>query len=212
MVVTKVYKPRQARAMSPVSSKKAKDTIQRFQMGPSRYRTVNLVGMRENCNFNECVYNSVEYRIGDIRRNGTMTQSPAAWNRWIKNTTGGNNATQLHVVNRRWGGLGGREQNNIIPGSPTLNSNHYNQAEKFFDTYCFGNFGNVALHNCRYECFATPNYANNLNVTNIQMRCNDPNIKVTITDLDTQEQNLIHVDNGTNIFIKDECLPIKNTL
>ena len=44
------------------------------------------------------------------------------------------------------------------------------------------------------------------------MRCNDPNIKVTITDLDTQEQNLIHVDNGTNIFIKDECLPIMNTL
>ena len=100
----------------------------------------------------------------------------------------------------------------VCGDSSLRNSNHYNQAEKFFDTYCFGNFGNVALHNCRYECFATPNYANNLNVTNIQMRCNDPNIKVTITDLDTQEQNLIHVDNGTNIFIKDECLPIKNTL
>lgn len=101
MVVTKVYKPRQARAMSPVSSKKAKDTIQRFQMGPSRYRTVKLVGMRGNCSFNECVYNSVEYKIGDGRQNGTMTQYPAAWNRWIKNTNGRNNATQLHVVNRR---------------------------------------------------------------------------------------------------------------
>lgn len=208
MVVTKVYKPRQARAMSPVSSKKTKDTIQRFQMGPSQYRTVNLVGMRGNCNFNECVYNSVEYKKGDRRRNGTITQFPAAWNRWIKNTNGRNNATQLHVVNRRWGGLGGREQNNIIPGSPVLNRNHYWQAERIFDTYCFGNFGNVALHNCRYECFATPYYANNLNVTNIQMGCNDPNINVRITDLDTQEQTQIHVDNGTNILIQDGSLAI----
>lgn len=208
MVVTKVYKPRQARAMSPVSSKKAKDTIQRFQMGPSRYRTVNLVGMRGNCSFNECVYNSVEYKIGDGRQNGTMTQYPAAWNRWIKNTNGRNNATQLHVVNRRWGGLGGREQNNIIPGSPALNRNHYLQAESIFDNYCFGKNGNVALHNCRYECSATPFYAPHLNVTNIQMRCNDPNIKVTITDLDTQVPYPIHVNNGTNILIQDGSLAI----
>ena len=161
-------------------------TIQKYQLGTGNTRWTTIQGSNnKSCTFEECLYNYVEYNKGDRRQYGTGTQNPAAWNGWIKNQANRNNASQLHVINRRWGGLGDRNGHNIVPGSPTMNSHHLHQAEVFFDDHCFGGSGGqTALHNCRYECWATPSYPNNIDVTDTDLLYNDPDIFVRITDSD----------------------------
>ncbi|QEY17609.1 hypothetical protein D0C16_17410 [Cellvibrio sp. KY-GH-1] len=143
-------------------------------------RSVTVTGNSKTKSFEECTYNSVEYSAGDnLLTTGTGTETPANWATWLVNKKGGNNASQLHVVNRRWGGLGGRNDKNIVPGSPAENSHHLHEAEKEFDK-CFS--AGKAINNCKYECTVAPKYGQAVNVTGGPVDYGDPTITVSITD------------------------------
>ena len=172
-------------AQWPVGDNKsfAQQPVQRYKLGTGQTRMVTLKGANDSCSFEECHYNYVEYNKGDARQAGTGTSCPANWAGWVKNKKGDRNATQLHVVNNRWGGLGGKDDKNIVPGSPAENSHHYHQAETVFDDVCFGgSSGKIAKDNCKYECWATPSYSANEDVSNGDLDFDDPKITVTITD------------------------------
>lgn len=157
--------------------------VQRYTLGTGTTREVEIQGQRGKRKFEECTYNYVEYKKGEPRQFGTGTSNPAAWADWVKNKGKTRNATQLHVVNNRWGGLGGINGKNIVPGSPAENSHHYHQAEVYFDNYCFGSSsGSLALHNCKYECWATPQYGPAVDVKGGEQDYADPAITVRITD------------------------------
>lgn len=177
--------------------------IQMYTLGTGNTRTVNIKGKNNNCSFEECTYNYIEYNKGDKRQQGTGTSNPASWAGWLVNRGRTRNATQLHVVNNRWGGLGGQSDKNIVPGSPGENSHHYHQAEFFFDEYCFGgSTGQTALHNCKYECWATPNYATSIDVSKGPIDFNDPTIFVKMTDENGSIQNYSPL-NGTGLTVGD---------
>jgi len=100
----------------------------------------------------------------------------------LVNKKGGNNATQLHVVNARWGGLGGQKDKNIVPGTPAENSHHLHEAEKKFDEACFGSTaGATAIQDAKYECSATPHYGQLVDVSGGSKDFPDPALTVTIT-------------------------------
>ena len=82
-----------------------------------------------------CTQNSVTLDTNDslISDNGTATGT-AAWKDWLKDahlfSNGVHAATQCHVINQNFGGLGGSADGNIHPGSQTLNQNHKNGMEE----------------------------------------------------------------------------------
>lgn len=161
--------------------------IQCYTLGTGTTRSVTVTGSASKSRtFEECTYNAVEYKLGDtIASSGTATASPAGWATWLTNKKGGNNATQLHVVNKRWGGLGGVSDKNIVPGTPAENSHHLHEAEKKFDLACFGMesppAGTKAIQDAKYECTATPSYGTAVNVATGAIDTADPTISVTIT-------------------------------
>lgn len=155
--------------------------IQLYSYGPSTTRSVTVTGNSKTKTFEECTFNSVEFLAGEKKPStGTATNTPASWAGWLTNKKGGNNATQLHVVNRRWGGLGGQADKNIVPGTPAENSHHLHQAEKEFDK-CF-NSSDKAINNCKYECSVAPKYGTAVNVTGGNVDYGDPTINVSITN------------------------------
>lgn len=158
----------------------AQPPIQRYEMGDGDTRNVTVTGATDSVKFEECYYNYVKYDDGDKKVAGTGTKSPAAWAGWVTNSKGGRNATQLHVVNRRWGGLGGQKDGNIVPGSPAENSHHLHQAEKKFDEIAF-NKGSKAVQNAKYECWATPKYGTAVDVSKGAVDYGDPTLLVRIT-------------------------------
>ncbi|WP_430402740.1 hypothetical protein [Fluviicola sp.] len=154
--------------------------IQFVTYGPETVRTVTMTRAGGVTNsFEECTKNSVEYAQGEKKLStGTDTDSPAKWDGWLKNQANANNATQLHVVNQRWGGKGGKAEKNIVPGSPSLNGHHKGPEGKFDE--CFGS-DDKALMNCKYECTATPAYGTDVDVKSGDVLCADPTVSVTIT-------------------------------
>lgn len=154
--------------------------IQRYTYGKGATRNVTVTGANGTRKFEECYYNFVEYKKGEKKQHGSGTKAPASWAGWVKNQGNGNNASQLHVVNARWGGLGGQNDGNIIPGSPAENSHHLHQGEKKFDD-CFDG-GNAAIDDCKYECLATPAYGTAVDVSKGAINVNDPTLSVYITD------------------------------
>jgi len=166
--------------------KASEETIQRYSLGIGKTRNVTVSGKAKTKTFEECYYNFVEYKLGDPRgSNGTGTKSPAAWAGWLVNKKNGNNATQLHVVNQRWGGLGGSDDKNIVPGTPAENSHHLHEAEKKFDLACFGTTSPgpnaTAIQDAKYECLVTPTYGQNVDVSTGSVDTGDPQINVNIT-------------------------------
>lgn len=154
--------------------------IQAYSYSKGTTRKVKITGSNSSeREFEECTYNKVEFNAGDPKRDGSGTGT-AAWAGWLVNKKGGNNATQLHVVNRRWGGLGGKDDGNILPGTPAENSHHLHQAEKKFDD-CFDG-SNRAINKCTYECTATPKYGTSVDVSGGNQEYGDPTLSVTITD------------------------------
>jgi hypothetical protein len=164
----------------------ASAAIQRYAIGSGANRTVTVTGNSKSKSFQECTYNWVEYKSGDkIASTGTATTSPAAWATWLVNQGNGNNATQLHVVNRRWGGLGGTGDGNIVPGTPAENSHHLHGGESEFDMACFGTThpgsSATAQQNAKYECMVTPSYGTAVDVKAGAVNVADPTMVVRIT-------------------------------
>lgn len=157
-----------------------RNPIQFVTYGPETVRTVTVTRAGNvTKDFEECTKNTVEYAQGEKKSSdGTGTENPAAWGGWLQNQANTNNATQLHVVNQRWGGKGGKTEKNIVPGSPSLNAHHKTAEGKFDD--CFG-ADDKALEDCKYECIATPAYTQSVDVSAGDVLYNDPVIKVNIT-------------------------------
>nr|WP_294860605.1 DUF4157 domain-containing protein [uncultured Fluviicola sp.] len=155
--------------------------IQYFAYARGTTRKINVVGNNGTNTFEECTKNTVSYNKGEKKRDGTIT-GDSDWAGWIVNQANtGRNATQLHVVNKRWGGLGGAKDGNIVPGSPAANSHHLHEAEKEFDK-CFDG-KDEAKENCSYECIATPSYGpGDIDVKGGVQNYDDPTINVTVTD------------------------------
>lgn len=192
--------------------KHRRTTIQKYELGTGQTRFTTIKGNGKTCTFEECMYNYVEYNKGDKKHDGSGTQCPAAWADWIRNKNStGNNASQLHVVNRRWGGLGGIDDHNIVPGTPAENSYHLHQAEVNFDNYCFGGLnGKTALHDCKYECWATPSYPKEINVTNSDYLYDDPTIFARITKFESNKSKDYPIYTPKqSLFICDSSLPRK---
>lgn len=169
----------QLQAIGSIQTGQAKP-IQFVTYGPETVRTVTMTRAGNVTNdFEECTNNSVEYAQGEKKlTTGTDTENPAKWDGWLKNQANTNNASQLHVVNQRWGGKGTKAGKNIVPGSPSLNGHHKGPEGKFDD--CFGD-DDKALMNCKYECTATPAYGTAVDVTTGDALYADPTISVTIT-------------------------------
>lgn len=173
--------PMQPKLIHHSSSANQLKLIQRYAYGHGTTRTVTVTGANGTHSFEECTYNSVTFNKGEAKPNsGTITKSPASWANWLTNKKGGRNATQLHVVNKRWGGRGEQDQKNIVPGTPAENSHHLHQAEKEFDK-CFDG-SDKAINNCKYECTVTPKYGTSVNVSGGSKDYGDPTISVDITD------------------------------
>lgn len=201
MKAAKEHKPQQSRVIQ-----KGKTILQLFEIGPPNFRSVTLIGQNGTCTFEECTYNSVKYECGENRCFGSETKNPAKWAGWIKNANGNRNATQMHVVNCRWGGSGEQDGKNLVPGSPSNNSHHYHDAEVIFDNYCFGGaHNNQALHDCLYECRVTPSYGQTINIQNSQVSFDDPKVEVRITDLKANKyiQDYSPIRDGVGILIRD---------
>ncbi len=163
---------------------------QLFSYGKGTTRKVKVTGNGTNeCTFEECLSNSVEYSNGDAMHKGSRTSSPADWAGWLTVTGKSRNATQMHVVNARWGGEGGQKDGNIFPGSPAENSHHLHEGEKKFDEICF-NDGTTAIGDYKYECTAAPDYGTAVDVSKGPVAVKDPTVKVKITDTKTGKLEL----------------------
>lgn len=155
--------------------------IQYFAYAKGTTRKMKVIGKNDSKTFEECTKNTVSYNKGEKKRDGTIT-GDSDWAGWLVNQANtGRNATQLHVVNKRWGGLGGASDGNIVPGSPAANSHHLHEAEKEFDK-CFDG-QNEAKENCSYECVAAPAYGpGDVDVKAGVQNYNDPTLTVKVTD------------------------------
>ncbi len=176
--------------------------VQLYSYGSPTNRNVTVTGKKGSKTFEECTYNKVEYKANDAKKDGTATSTPANWADWLTNNDNTNNATQLHVVNKRWGGLGGQDEKNIVPGSPKVNSHHLHEAEKKFDETCFGgSAGQKALQDTTYECTATPDYGTAIDVKNGPEVKKDPALKIKISTSKGSES--IDVSSGGGVSFKD---------
>ena len=124
--------------------------IQRYsyQRGKTQFVTLNS-GSKNNVNkqFEICTSNKVTYDKGDQRRHGSGT-GKSDWQGWLIDQGTKNNATQLHVVNMEWGGLGGTNDGNIGPGSQQLNGWHKGPEAKYKNLFKNG----IAQYDMVYEC------------------------------------------------------------
>ncbi|HEY8027583.1 MAG TPA: hypothetical protein VIF60_23790 [Burkholderiaceae bacterium] len=155
--------------------------VQRYAIGTGATRNVTVTGANGSKTFEECTSNWVKYNAGDaMSTDGSTTKSPAAWANWLVNKKGGRNATQLHVVNARWGGPGGQDDKNIVPGTPAENSHHLHEGEKKFDADCFSDT-KTAQETATYTCTATPSYGNAIDVSGGSKDFADPTLTVSIT-------------------------------
>lgn len=199
--------PKSARlqTLQALSAARGDAPIQRYAIGSGSNRIVTLTGKNNKTrSFQECHYNYVEYKKGDQRGSGgTGTQNPAAWATWLVNQSNGNNATQLHVVNQRWGGLGGRTQGNIVPGTPAENSHHLHEGEKVFDATCFGHTGpsatDKAIQDAKYETYATPSYGSAVDVSGGPIDVADPTLTVVITTATGSKSGTISAGGGLRL-------------
>ena len=176
---------RQRRAADVPSVPMAADTVtQLYKYGKGTTRDVTVKGNGTNeCSFEECLSNTVEYKTGDQKRTGSQTTNPAKWADWLTVKGKSRNATQMHSVNARWGGLGGQKDGNIFPGSPAENSHHLHEGETDFDKICFGGKnGTTALGDFKYECTAAPDYLDTVDVSKGPVDVEDPTVEVEITD------------------------------
>ena len=166
-----------ASQQSPIQS-----VAQMVTVGTGSTQNVTIKGQNSNKTFEECTYNYVEYKNGEGKVTGSGTKSPASWANWVTNKKGGRNASQLHVVNRRWGGLGGQADKNIVPGTPAENSHHLHEAEKVFDRVAFNN-GSSAVQDAKYECWASPKYPTSVDLSGSTSSTDyaDPQLTVKIT-------------------------------
>jgi hypothetical protein len=181
MGIEEVQEVNQLPATTPLANQAKAIQCYTYGTGATRSVTVKGSGTKQRT-FEECTYNFVEYKKNDAKVYGSVTSTPAAWATWLVNKKGGNNATQLHVVNARWGGKGGKDDKNIVPGSPAENSHHLHEAEKKFDEVCFGgSSGTKAIQDAKYECTATPKYSALEDVSGGAKDVGDPTLKVTIT-------------------------------
>jgi hypothetical protein len=158
-------------------------TAQLYAYGPGKTREVTVTGKNKTIKFEECLQNSVEYKAGENARDGSVTGSPADWADWVKNNDGTRNATQMHVVNRRWGGLGKQKEGNITPGTPAENSEHSHQVEGVFDQTAFGVAkanGTAAVQGAKYVCYFEPKYGNAVDVSGGDKVFGDPDVWATI--------------------------------
>ena len=188
--------PTQLKTVSGLSNQ---PVIQQYSYNSGTIRTVKVTGNNGENTFDECTKNTVTYNKGEAKQDGTIT-GEADWAGWLVNQANtARNATQLHVVNKRWGGKGGAKDGNIVPGSPAANSYHLHDAEKEFDKCFDGN--DKAKENCSYECTATPAYGQNIDVKGGVKNFNDPTLQVKITyngNTDTYDPRL-----GGGIQFKD---------
>lgn len=173
----------QLQSRSSAHANSGEPPAQLYSMGTGTTENVTVKGKNSNVTFEQCRYNFVEYKSGEGKKYGSGTSSPASWAGWVKNKKGGRNATQLHVVNARWGGPGGKGDKNIVPGSPAENSHHLHEAEKKFDAVAFNNTS-TAVQDAKYECWATPKYGTDVDLKGAGLDhkdFGDPTLKVRIT-------------------------------
>lgn len=182
----------------------AAQPIQRMTYGPSMTRKVKVEGDNsKSVEFEECLSNSVEYKAGEKLSSGSGTGT-AGWAGWLKDEGTGHNATQLHVVNERWGGLGEADKGNLLPGSQSLNMKH-KKGEKLFDA-CFDSSG-AATKDCKYECSAAPGYSNSSSITvskslGTEVTATDPDMEVTVT-YGGVKGSPVKIDKGKGVRFKD---------
>jgi Domain of unknown function (DUF4157) len=162
-------------------------------------RKVKVTGAKKDIEFEECTKNSVEFKAGDALPDTGTGTSEAAWAGWLTSKDSGNNATQLHVVNKKWGGLGETDGKNLVPGTHAQNMAHLHQAEKKFKN-CFDN-SNKAINDCKYVCEAQPDYGQNINVNGKTVEHDDPKLIITITD--NNVTNTYPVDRQSKVVFKD---------
>lgn len=188
-------------ACLPSASFQGDGIVQRVTYGGTKSnRNVTVTGANsKSVTFEECLSNSVEYKQGEKLQQGTGTTTPAAWAKWVTNQSNGNNATQLHVVNARWGGLGGHKDGNIVPGTPAENSHHLHQGEKKFDEYFSGG---TALEDVKYVCNVQPAYGSAVDVSKGNVNYNDPKMDVNITDSKAKTTNY-PIGAGGGLTFKD---------
>lgn len=148
-----------------------------YARGTTRNVTITGAGGKSKV-FEECTKNSVEYKKGESLVDGSVT-GEASWKGWLTNKKGGNTATQLHVVNKLWGGLGGANDGNILPGTPAENSHHLHQAENRFKE-CFDG-SKKAKEDCKYVCTATPKYGQAVDISGGPEEYGDPTLSCDIT-------------------------------
>jgi hypothetical protein len=127
-----------------------KDPIQLYQYkkGNTMNITLNSGTTNNSKTFEICTGNQVSYDKGDQRRMGTGT-GKADWQGWLIDTGTSNNATQLHVVNQEWGGLGGTADGNIGPGSQQLNGYHKGPEAKYKNLF---DKNGIAKYDMTYDC------------------------------------------------------------
>jgi len=177
---------------------------QLFTYQAGTVRDVTVKGKNKSVSFEECSYNSVEYKKNDPKNDEGTGTGTADWAGWLTSNSTKNNATQMHVVNRRWGGKGGAKDGNIFPGSPAENSHHLHEAEHKFDEVCFGGTsGKTAIANCKYECSATPVYGQTVDVSNGDKAVADAKVSVTITNFDDGSTAVLPVKNGDGMTFED---------
>lgn len=170
------------------------DPIQLYQY--NRGNTLNITlnsGTSNNSKtFEICTGNQVSYDKGDQRRMGTGT-GKADWQGWLIDNGTSNNATQLHVVNQEWGGLGGIADGNIGPGSQQLNGHHKGPETKYKNLF---NKNGVAQYDMTYDCRFDYSSGNGLLNHNNSTITNDVVISDPVIYCDIRADNRIDENFG----------------
>ena len=153
--------------------------VQRYKYQSGKTTSITLAGGTSNKNktFEICMSNRVEYKKGDVRQTGTDTGT-ASWKGWLIDSGTANNATQLHVVNQEWGGLGGAGDGNVGPGSQKLNGQHKGPEYKYKNLFRQGKADYDMTYECKFGYGDLLNY-NNQTITN-PVQIADPTIYVEI--------------------------------
>lgn len=159
-----------------------KKTIQRYSYQRGTNQSVTLKSQKTNnksITFDVCTYNQVHYDKGDKKQSGSGTGT-ADWKGWLIDNGTNNNATQLHVVNMEWGGLGGAKDGNIAPGSQALNGKHKSPEGMYKSLF---NSSNIATADITYKCAFGKNEVLGYNGQTIgnDVAINDPDIYCSIS-------------------------------
>jgi hypothetical protein len=156
--------------------------------------------------FNETTANSVSYTAGEkCAQSGGTATGTAEWSGVVIDAGTGNAATQMHIVNKDWGGGGGHSDGNIFPGSQSLNGHHKVQENAFRKLFTGAN--STAPVDMTYTCstsgpigdHAFPSGTKAPDVT-----LADHTVNVTVTD-DTNNTTLLsqNVAAGPGMLLRD---------